>query len=203
MRRSYRNVSLTLTPVGIGLVIVSYTVLKTVPITALGIACIVLGLTAATLPEELTGSGAMKMLLGSAAISTQSMLEELEARGYPMKQISTEGISLNVDVPVEDYDSLGTTIYLPPKNGLVAVFLPLCSKIATSNLDAMWGAPKKLTDLKDCSSGFVLFPIGSEVGEILTSDDHDNLEETLRFVLVESAQLCSSVKADELEDLSC
>ena len=191
-----------LTPFGIGLTIISYVLLKIVPLTALGISLIVLGLTAASLPKELNASQAMKTLMGSFALTTESTLQELEALGYPLKPIPSENINLSTNVLEKEDDFSGAALYLPPKNGLVTVFLPLCSKIGSSDADSMHAAPRKLSELKDCTTGFVLLPVGAEVGDIMASGDtgEDSLIETLRYVLVNFAQLCSWIKVTDLED---
>lgn len=66
--------------VGATIGILSFFVMHVIALVAFGIACAVVGLTAISLPEEVSGSNAMKALLRGAAIGIDPLLREIESR---------------------------------------------------------------------------------------------------------------------------
>jgi hypothetical protein len=136
----------------------------------------------------------MKALLRGSALSSETILQEAVYGNREIRLVRREEITLSSLPSLEDESLRMAAVYLPPKNGLVGVFLPLGSVVDAGDLDAMWNAPTKVTDRR----GLLIFPIGAAIGEILTSTEEDlDLEECLRQVVVDSADLCSAIMVSE------
>jgi hypothetical protein len=206
MRRNHSIVSIILIMGGLLIIGFSYWIFaipSSVPLVALGVACIILGATAAALPRQLTASPAMQMLLGSTALAIDSTLEEI----INDKQESGDG-----DPKSSNQDSasgplkLQDTIYLPPsREGTIYAYVPLQRiDITHLNFEEISKAP---IAFRKGMSGVRILPIAAEIGKIpeLSSneEDRDNehspaLDEALEFILISSAELCSNLNIVEV-----
>lgn len=188
---------LILVLVGAAISTLSYLLSGSVVLVAFGLACVMLGLTTSSLPHELTASASMKALLHGSTLSSEKILQEAVSRNREIRLVRKEEVVLSPPASLEDESLRMAAVYLPPKNGLVGVFLPLGSMVKTGDLDAMWNAPTRVTD----GRGLLVFPVGAAIGEILTSTEEDlDLEECLRQVVVDSADLCAAIMVSEAEN---
>jgi hypothetical protein len=211
--------------------VVSYFLAHIIPLTALGIAAVIVGVTAASLPEEVSASYAMKTLLRGSTLGIDPLLEEIEKRqqipgnqgnslqssspspaGYPLHDLE------EIDADEEEGDeeksfkqrrSALRAIYLPPKpKGQVkkeddargSVYVPLVDHIP-STLDEMRAAPTTLLPEEKAQAGIRVYTPGAYLGLVEEVNGEDvTIEDALQYVLVESAELCSVVRAAEIED---
>jgi hypothetical protein len=160
--------ALILTSLGITLALYSYLV-HVVPLAALGISCIILGFTAVSLPRHMNGGPGMRAMLQGATLSVEALLEQRTVR---------------------------RATYLPPgDSGAIYAYVPLSSETETPTVNEMRQAPKSIVG--NNQKGVLVYPIGSELSKIPEFQDGLSLEERLRYVLVESANICSQVMAEE------
>jgi len=166
--RGRNSSALVLTGFGLALSFYSYFIIGVVPLTALGIACIILGFTVISLPRQIGGPG-MKAMLQGAALSFEAQLEQYTVR---------------------------RATYLPPDDGgLISAYVPLGPETETLNVNEMRYAPKNLSN--NNQKGLLVYPVGSELTRIPDFVDGLSIDEKMRYVLVESANLCSRVMVEE------
>ena len=165
--------ALALIGFGTGLTVYSYFKVNIVPLMALGISCIILGFTVVSLPRHIGGGPGLRAMLQGATLSVEAQLEQ-----YAVQKAT----------------------YLPPSNGgAISAYVPLSPETETPSLNEMRLAPKSLVG--NGQKGVLVYPVGSELTRIPEFQDGLSLEETLKYVLVESANLCSRVMAEETESL--
>ncbi|HMB67575.1 MAG TPA: hypothetical protein VKM96_06475 [Candidatus Bathyarchaeia archaeon] len=165
--------AIVLTGFGTVLTLYSYFIVDIVPLAALGISCIILGFTALSLPRHIGGGPGMRAML--------------------------QGATLSVEAVLEHYD-IGRATYLPPVDGgAILAYVPLNSQLSTPSLSKMRRAPKSLVG--NNQEGLLVYPVGSELNRIPEFQDGLSLEERLRYVLVESADICSRVMVEETGSL--
>jgi hypothetical protein len=158
-----------LTAFGLGLAFYSYFVIGIVPLAALGIACIILGFTTLSLPRRLGGGTALRVMLQGATLSVEALLGP---------------------------SGVGRAIYLPPAgDGVISAYLPLNGKAENLSLEEMRRAPRSL--VKEDQRGLLVYPVGSEFSKIPEFQDGFSLEDGLKYILVESTDICSRVMAEE------
>jgi hypothetical protein len=106
-----------------------------------------------------------------------------------------KGATLSFEAQLEQCTVRRAT-YLPPGNcGVISAYIPLGPETNTLSLNEMRQAPKSLAS--NNQKGVLVYPIGSELTKIPDFEDGLSIEEKLRYVLVESANLCSRVTAEE------
>jgi hypothetical protein len=165
--------ALVLAGFGTGLTLYSYLIVNIVPLVALGISCVILGFTAVSLPRYIGGGPGLRAMLQGATLGVEALLEQSTAR---------------------------KATYLPPSNGgAISAYVPISSETKTPSLSEMRSAPKNLVGSNQ--KGVLVYPVGSELTRIPEFQDGLSLEETLKYVLVESANICSRVMADETDSL--
>ena len=164
--------ALVLASFGLALTLYSYLV-SVVPFAALGISCIILGFTAVSLPRNTSGGPGLRAMLQGATLSVEALLEQ-----YAVQRAT----------------------YLPSVDGgLISAYVPLSPETETLSQNEMRKAPKSLVG--NTQKGLLLYPVGSELSKIPEFQDGFSLEERLRYVLVESANICSQVMAEETGNL--
>jgi hypothetical protein len=106
-----------------------------------------------------------------------------------------QGAALSFEAQLEQYTVRRAT-YLPPDDGgLISAYVPLGSEIETLNVNEMRYAPKNLSN--NNQKGLLVYPVGSELTRIPDFVDGLSIDEKMRYVLVESANLCSRVMVEE------
>ena len=161
--------ALVLASSGAALTLYSYFIIHVVPFTALGISCIILGFTIISLPRHTGGGPGMRAML--------------------------QGASLGVEALLEQYNVEKAT-YLPPvEGGEVFAYVPLTPDIGAVSLSEMRRAPKTLSG--NGQRAMLVYPVGSELGKIPEFQDGLSLEERLKYILIESTEICSRVMVEE------
>jgi hypothetical protein len=155
--------------VGSGLAFYSYFVIGVVPLAALGFACIILGFSIVSLPRQVSGGPAVRVLLQGSILSVEALIGK---------------------------SSVGRATYLPPAgDGLVSAYVPLNGGAENLSLEEMRRAPRSM--VKEHQEGVLVYPVGSEFSRIPEFQDGFSLEDGLKYILVESTDLCSRVMAEE------
>ncbi len=161
--------ALVLGGVGTGLAFYSYFVIGVIPLAALGFACIILAFTIVSLPRQVSGGPAVRVMLQGSILSVEALLGK---------------------------SSVGRATYLPPAgDGVISAYVPLNGGAENLSLEEMKRAPRSL--LKDHQEGVLVYPVGSEFSKIPEFQDGFSLEDGLRYILVESTDICSRVMAEE------
>jgi hypothetical protein len=208
--------------------IVSYFLAHVIPLTALGIAVVIVGVTAATMPDQVTGSRAMKVLLRGSTLGMDPLIDEIQTRRQQNSEKSYAETNNNSSAsknnlrdlereeePVSPIqDNILTAIYLPPmfekdgSNGSssvpqderASVYIPL-ARNAPTTFNELLVAPTTLLSKDKAQEGIRIFTPGAFLGQVNDIRKEDMaIEDALQYVLVESAELCSSVRASEIED---
>src|SRR2546425_2757988 len=169
---STRGISLSamvLVSSGTALTLYSYFIVDVVPLTALGISCIILGFTIVSLPRHLGGGPGMRAMLEGASLGVEALLEQVTGE---------------------------RATYLPPvEGGEIFAYVPLTPDAGAVTLSEMRHAPKSLSG--NGQKAMLVYPVGSELGKIPEFQDGLSLEERLRYILVESTEICSRVMVQE------
>jgi len=161
--------ALVLASSGAALTLYSYFIIQVVPFTALGISCIILGFTIISLPRHTGGGPGMRAMLQGASRGVEALLEQ-----YNVEKAT----------------------YLPPvEGGEVFAYVPLTPDIGAVSLSEMRRAPKALSG--NGQRAMLVYPVGSELGKILEFQDGLSLEERLKYILIESTEICSRVMVEE------
>jgi len=159
---------LVLISFGLSLSFYSYFVVSVVPLTALGISCIILGLTVVSLPRRIGGPG-MRAMFQGAALGFEAQLEQCMVH---------------------------RATYLPPGDGgVISAYIPLGPETETLSVNEMRQAPKSLASKNQ--KGMLVYPVGSELTKVPDFEDGLSIEERLKYILVESTNLCSRVMTEE------
>lgn len=156
---------------GAAVSLVSYFVLFSVPFTALGVACVIIGLSAVSLPEQPVPKRAVRSLIQGATFSIESLLEEFDVREK--------------------------AVYLPPREGLVTAYVPLSQDGRRPTVEEAMAAPRRVVTEAGGVPILTLFPPGAEVARAAELAEGQTVEDALRYILVEVTELCSSVRAAE------
>jgi len=147
----------------------SYYFLFSVPFTALGIACVILGAASLTLPEYPVPSGAVRGVIHASVMNVEALLEE--------------------------FDVQAKAIYLPPKDGEAVAFVPLSSNPRSPSLETLMAAPRRLVTEADGVPVLLVVPPGAELVRASELSEASGLEDAIQYILTEVSELCSSVKA--------
>lgn len=110
----------------------------------------------------------------------------------------------------ENRRSIGA-VYLPPDprrsldsgdyEGEASVYIPLNNQALPVTLEEMRAAPLTLLDERNTQAGIRVFTAGAYLGQVPEIRGEDtSIEEALQHLLVDYAELCSLVRASEIED---
>jgi len=154
---------------GLPLTAFSYWVLSSVPLTALGLACVILGVTIVLTPSSPVPKRAIRAMV--------------------------EGSCVNVEALLEECNATGKAFYLPPKEGRVYVFVPLRSNPHLPDASDVMRAPMRVITEARGSPGLLIFPPGSELIRLSGLSSGSGFEDALRDVLVDFVEAVEDVKA--------
>lgn len=168
------------TAAGVGLVVFgalfadfAFLILLNVPLTALGISCVVLGVTTVLIPE--------KPILSS---NIRSMIK---------------GSCLNIEALLEEFDAEERCVYLPPRDGRVFAYVPLHTSHDLSNAWQAMEAPIRVVTEVGGEPGLMIFlPVSDDMLSSIGEDS--KAEEALSNILVEQLGFLESVKEAESGD---
>lgn len=154
---------------GVLFTVFSYWVLLSVPLTSLGLACVILGATIVLTPSSPVPKQAIRAMV--------------------------EGSCVNVEALLEEFNATEKAFYLPPKEGRVYVFVPLGSNPHLPDASEAMRAPMRVITKVGGSPGLLVFPPGSELIKLSGLSSGSGLEDALRHVLVDFVEAAESVKA--------
>jgi len=152
----------------------SYLVLLSVPLTALGLACVILGATIVLTPSSPVPKKAIRAMV--------------------------EGSCVNVEALLEEFNATEKAFYLPPREGRVYALVPLRSNPHLPDADKVMKAPLRVITQVGGSPGLLVFPPGSELIRLSGLSSGGGLEDALRHVLVDFVEAVESVKAVREDD---
>jgi hypothetical protein len=189
--------------------LVSYFVAHIVVFAAIGIACVIVGLTSISLPEQALANEATNALLNGAALVLEPLLEEVRAKramtgkNRPGRVKEQDSSEVEGEEEAEEPPKRAKSIYLPPElddaRNTVKVYIPLIEEEQTT-VDEMRGAPTKILP-GDSQKGILVTTATAGLGLVReVRDENQDAESALQYVLVESSELCSSVKMSQLDD---
>jgi len=147
----------------------SYTVLLSIPLTALGLACVILGATVMFTPSSPVPAHTIRAMV--------------------------EGSCVNIEALLEEFDARIKAVYLPPREGRVYAYVPLSSNPGASAAWAASKAPLRVVTDVGGELGLLVFPPGSEVVRLSLLSPESGVEEALTHVLVDFIESVDSVRA--------
>ena len=171
----YAEFGIILSIFGLALSLFSYYILFNVTLTALGIACIVLGLTIILTPSNPIPKSVVHLMLENSCINIEALLEELNIKDK--------------------------AVFIPPKKERVRAFIPLISNPEPPATTHLLEAPDRILTEVDGKPCLMLFPPGSELVKMENLTQDSSLEGSLRAVLVDLAEVTRSIKAVRNGDL--
>jgi len=149
----------------------SFLILLNTPLTALGLACVVLGVSISMVPESPVPSQTIRAMVEASCIGVEAVLEEFNARER--------------------------AAYLPPRDGRVVAYIPFKPGNYSSAWRAKDAALRVVTEVGG-EPALMVFPPGSEIVRLAQPEREGgdaDLEEALRYVLVDFLEAVESVKS--------
>jgi hypothetical protein len=145
----------------------SYLVLLSVPLTALGLACIILGSTLLMVPGSPVPRHQMRAMMEASLVNVEALLEE--------------------------FDVKGKAVYMPPNDGRVHAFIPVQGNVDLGAIDPQRVPVRVLTEAGGVR-GVTVFPPGSEAVRLSLLPEEAGAEDALSHVLVDFIEAVESVK---------
>jgi len=147
----------------------SWFILRDTALTALGLACAVLGATVALVPNSPVPKQTVRSMVEGSCVNVEALLEELDVKSK--------------------------ALYLPPRDGRVYVYAPLRENVSDEVLAWVVNAPTRVVTDVGGVRGVMLFPPGSEVVRLSLIGEESGIEEALSYVLVDTLEAVDGVKA--------
>lgn len=166
---AYAAYGLGLTAFGAPFAAYCHWVIQSVPLTALGLATVVLGASVSLIPQSPVPAGAVRGMV--------------------------EGACVNVEAVLEEFDAHERAWYLPPRDGRVFCFAPLVADVKPAVVWAAARAPVRVLTEPMGVPGLMVFPPGSEMLRLSQVEREAGLEEAMAYVLVDYLEGAESVKA--------
>ena len=152
---------------GVLFALFSYLILLSVPLTALGLASMILGATIALTPPAPLPNISVRAMVEGGIVSVEALLEEFSASER--------------------------AIYMPKKDDRSYALIPLASNLQLDVRNLM-KAPVRVVTRVDGSSILMVFPPGSEAVRFSGLSAGSSLEAGVRLVLVDFVEGAESVK---------
>ena len=147
----------------------SYLILLSIPLTAIGIACVVLGASIALVPESPVPKETIRAMVEGSCAGVESLLEEFNAKNK--------------------------AVYLPPSADRVTAYIP-ASGDQTAAWKAI-GAPTRVISEVNGVAALTLFPPGSEIIRLSEIGEESGVDDALSYILVDFLEAAESVKSVE------
>lgn len=163
----YQLLGLSLISFGAVFASYSYLVLQSVPMTALGLACIILGSTLLMVPGSPVPKHQVRAMM--------------------------EGSLVNVEALLEEFDVMGKAVYLPPNEGRVYAFIPVQENADLGAINPQQ-VPVRVLSEAGRVRGVTVFPPGSEAVRLSLLPGEVGAEDALNHVLVDFIEAVESVK---------
>lgn len=174
MKGSYQITGSILAGFGTVFSLLSYFIINNIPLTALGIGSLIIGITSIMLPADPVPKSIVREMLRNSATNIEAMLEEFQVEGK--------------------------ALYLPPKEGYVAAFITFEQKPIIEIASAK-EIPLRLLSIASGIKGITIFPPGSELAKAKEAYEESSYEQLLNLTLVEGAEMASGIKVAEKGDV--
>ncbi len=155
---------------GSGFGAVSFLILQSAPLTALGVACVILGASIILVPSSPVPEGLVKKMVESATVNVEALLEE--------------------------YDARGRAVYVRGRGGAIYAFVPLSADIGDDVLSAAADAPVRVLTNVRGEPGILVFPPGAELANESTITAETGVEDALSHILVDTLEAAEAVRAE-------
>ena len=166
------TIGIILVTFGIVFTLFSHIVLQIVPLTAIGIAAILLGTTIAITSPQPIPKETIQLLINNTIQNIEALLEE--------------------------FTTIEKAIYIPKKEKIYA-YIPLNPNPETK-LAQVKNAPQRLIIKTGEHYGLQLIPLGAELLKTLEPLEERNLEDTLKTMLVDLADIADDVKTAQKDN---
>jgi hypothetical protein len=163
----YQLLGLSLSSFGAVFASYSYLVLLSVPLTALGLACIILGSTLLMVPGSPVPKHQMRAMMEGSLVNLEALLEEFDVRGK--------------------------AVYLPPSEGRVYAFIPVQENVDLGAINPRQ-VPVRVLSEAGGVRGVTVFLPGSEAVRLSLLPGEVGAEDALNYVLVDFIEAVESVK---------
>ena len=152
---------------GVPFAVFSYLILLSIPLTAFGLACLILGATIALVPESPVPKQTIRAMVEGSCAGVESLLEEFNAKNK--------------------------AVYLPPRDGRVVAYIPMNGDQSTA-WKAM-EAPIRILSEVGGEPALMVFPPGSEILKLSMLGEESGVDEALSYMLVDFLEAVASVKS--------
>ena len=166
----YQYLGIGLIGGGLTFAVFSYIVLLSIPLTALGLSVFIIGLILLQVPSNPLPTNQIRAMLEASLINVEALLEE--------------------------YNALGSAVYLPSNSERVNAFIPLNEDSYPRNL-RLSQIPKRVITKAGSTRGLLVFPPGGELVRLAMLPEDIGLKHALNKVLVHFTELANSVKSVE------
>lgn len=167
---SYIALGLGLAIFGAPFAAFAYLILLSVPLTALGLACLILGAALALVPESPVPKQTIRAMVEGSCAGVESLLEEFNAKEK--------------------------AVYLPPRDGRVVAYIPMGGDQSTAWKAIE--APIRILGEVGGEPALMVFPPGSEIVRLSMLGEESGVDEALSYVLVDFLEAVESVKSVEV-----
>jgi len=167
------TIGIILVTFGIVFTLFSYFVLQIVPLTAIGISAILLGATIAVTSPQPIPKETIQLLINNTIQNIEALLEE--------------------------FTTIEKAIYIPKKDKTYA-YIPLNPNPETK-LTQIKTAPQRLIIKTGEHYGLQLIPLGAELLKTLEPLEERNLEDILKTMLIDLADMVDDVKTAQKDNI--
>jgi hypothetical protein len=165
----YLALGLGLALFGAPFAIFSFIILLSIPLTAIGLACVILGAAIALVPESPVPKETIRAMIEGSCAGTESLLEEFNLKNR--------------------------AVYLPPRDGRVTAYVSSDAD-QTSSWKAL-ETPTRVIGEVGGNLALTLFPPGTEIIRLSDIGEESGVDEALSYVLVDFLEAVESVKSVE------
>jgi len=165
----YLALGLGLAIFGAPFALFSFTLLLSIPLTAIGLSCVILGVAIALVPESPVPKETIRAMVEGSCISTESLLEE--------------------------FNVTNKAVYLPPRDGRVTAYIP-SNGDQTSAWKAIEN-PTRIIGEVEGKVALTLFPPGTEIIRLSDIGEESGVDEALSYILVDYLEAVESTKTVE------
>ncbi len=166
----YLSLGLGLAIFGAPFAVFAFLILLSIPLTAIGISCVVLGASIALVPESPVPAITIRAMVEGSCAGLESILEEFNAKNK--------------------------AVYLPPRNNRVTAYIPTSGDqtIAWKAINA----PIRVVSVIDGEAALTIFPPGSEIIRLSDLGEESGIDDALNYVLVDFLEAAESIKSVEV-----
>jgi hypothetical protein len=165
---SYTGLGIVMGVFGLPFALFSYYVLMDSTLTALGLACLVVGSVLVFTPSNPVPRQSVRAIMEASVVNVEALLEE--------------------------YDASMNAVYLPPRDGRVFAFLPL-NEYSDQAVTRLGNVPVRVIVESGAIRGLMVLPPGSEAVRLADLGEDSGVEDALNYVLVDFLESVESVQS--------